>query len=835
MANESKYPEGSLGWYMARNNLTLDSFADLLNRTAKMQGLTDADKSYSRTAVHRMIEGQQSLKLNDLMIIKTALGLSDAAVLGLNQVTTPTGSAVGAVVGSALQTRLTPMRPIPNDVWKRVDESYKYLETAKVFEKKFPLPEKSKRAKNLRQDFQKVLQAVSCKPKIAFLGRPDAGKTTLLAMLLGTEDNQDGRWLPTAWTPETCQICFLRHINARPAFMGNDRVLILRESSPKYGRTDNIDLVMHNPALKEYYDNKIEGKTDADSLVLDAGGFDLLKKYAAHSDDEDAEKAIGSIIVFADAPILYNCDLIDLPGFSPDGAEASMKGADSSPDTTDDSMNGAFFSRDSQLSFSAIPQADAVVYMSQSNSFCTGEDADMVRQLAVSLPFVEKKDMAQNNILPLGNLFVVASQAGIIGDDAQLSRILDNRSTSIWKRLKDNPLIQNRAAACGYEYTQEVFRSRFFTSEKNSAELTNRLFDELSKLSEQLAFLYCMRFFHDLKAFLENEHQQIKEKLNSYQTMLDKRTAAEKKLEEDRNGNAMALVRSNAEIILREIDSMQARSQIDTQEIYYNVINPDHILSIINREGYTRKQSDLKELNSDLNAELNNKITKMLIEYSRNISGDIESFLNESNSIFTSPNLDSMGFAFNAKRAFFSGIAGATTLGALGMAASACGNLGGYILVAKGVSLLATLGIHVGGTAAAMSAVSAIGGPVTLGIAVATLAALSLFGVLGGTWKATIGSKIVKQYAKADVLGQLKKQVAKYWDDTRETFKKCQKEMENAWEASLQDRADKLADGSTKKLQTAINNYAACCAAIEKVLELLNSYELKGEASANNA
>lgn len=61
------------------------------------------------------------------------------------------------------------------------------------------------------------------------------------------------------------------------------------------------------------------------------------------------------------------------------------------------------------------------------------------------------------------------------------------------------------------------------------------------------------------------------------------------------------------------------------------------------------------------------------------------------------------------------------TLGGLGLWAATVGNLGGYILVAKGVSLLSALGISVGGTAAAASFVAAIGGPITIGIALAAL------------------------------------------------------------------------------------------------------------------
>ena len=55
---------------------------------------------------------------------------------------------------------------------------------------------------------------------------------------------------------------------------------------------------------------------------------------------------------------------------------------------------------------------------------------------------------------------------------------------------------------------------------------------------------------------------------------------------------------------------------------------------------------------------------------------------------------------FYATRAFAAGLTGLATIGGLAFWASTLGNLGAYILLAKGVSLLAALGISVGGTAA---------------------------------------------------------------------------------------------------------------------------------------
>ncbi|HYW18192.1 MAG TPA: hypothetical protein VE956_02585, partial [Nodularia sp. (in: cyanobacteria)] len=81
------------------------------------------------------------------------------------------------------------------------------------------------------------------------------------------------------------------------------------------------------------------------------------------------------------------------------------------------------------------------------------------------------------------------------------------------------------------------------------------------------------------------------------------------------------------------------------------------------------------------------------------------------------PNKDGtvVSIPFDTKGAFLGGIAGLGAYGALAAWAAGLGNLGSYILVAKLVSLLSALGISIGGgTAAVISFVAAIGGPIVL-------------------------------------------------------------------------------------------------------------------------
>ena len=59
--------------------------------------------------------------------------------------------------------------------------------------------------------------------------------------------------------------------------------------------------------------------------------------------------------------------------------------------------------------------------------------------------------------------------------------------------------------------------------------------------------------------------------------------------------------------------------------------------------------------------------------------------------------------------------------------ATMLGNLGGYIIVAKVVGLLAMIGVPTGGVAAVVTSIAAFGGPIVLGLALAILAAIAVF------------------------------------------------------------------------------------------------------------
>ena len=118
------------------------------------------------------------------------------------------------------------------------------------------------------------------------------------------------------------------------------------------------------------------------------------------------------------------------------------------------------------------------------------------------------------------------------------------------------------------------------------------------------------------------------------------------------------------------------------------------------------------------------------------------------------------------------------------------------------------MGISIaGGTAAAVSAISAIGGPVSLGIALAILSALSIFSLFSGGWRRTIAEKIVKEYRKQDTKNKVHKILDKFWDDTIDAFNAGADNLEKEYESQVNKLYCIVDSSSDDKIDKEIKKY----------------------------
>lgn len=632
----------------------------------------------------------------------------------------------------------------------------------------------------LRYAFVNYSKQINCsivKLVIALLGKPDAGKTKILTAILG-KNILKSRYLAT-----TAAIIHIKHINDKPSFMEHNNVLVLNEDA-----FDTWSPI--NAADAEWCEKNCKKM----------GDYELIDTYGNHpekegSKDESAE--VGAIIIYTDSDILKICDFVDMPGFA--------------PYTTYDPEYDQAESRDTLLNKKASNRADAYIYMSAANQFMDGQDIVMAKAIMKQLPALEKKD--KNNISPLGNIFFLASHAACVdhGNVDTLDRICDGKAQVIWELIRKHPCINDRKEITGYDYDYDTFRRRFFTSEIESDKLTND-------------------FLNDLKAFIENfaTARQLEVKQQSYTSreLWIKECDSVIKGQEDiltEHGvlkNYLESIDVDAKIkefeksrknIINSINDVKTDMESYISFTYNKVINQEHILDIIERDELKKNNKDMEKLMSILCSELENATTQRLKDKTDKVNNEIEMFLKDFESaafksnIQANINSDSPLFSFNAERAFASGISGLAALGALSAWAATCGNLGGYVIVAKIVSALAAAGIHVGGTAAAISAVSALGGPVVFGIALSAIVATSALIALGGTWKKSIGNKIVKEFNKKEVLKILTDASEKYWNETIEAFEKGADSVIETWKSDFENLKNTVETFNEESINNTIN------------------------------
>ena len=97
-----------------------------------------------------------------------------------------------------------------------------------------------------------------------------------------------------------------------------------------------------------------------------------------------------------------------------------------------------------------------------------------------------------------------------------------------------------------------------------------------------------------------------------------------------------------------------------------------------------------------------------------------------------------------------------------------------------------------------MSAVSAIGGPITLGIAAALLVGFGTYSLFGDSWQTKLAKKIHKELIENKVEEKFLTGVTKFWNDTKDSFKEAARITERDYLDEL-DRLRTLAFSSEKE------------------------------------
>ena len=604
----------------------------------------------------------------------------------------------------------------------------------------------------LPHDVLTQIQDYYQKPNVVLTGGFDTGKSHLANSLLGSKN------LPESYQPATKLITIIRHLGNRPHWFNSDVWIIDEDFWLDKHDKHTIDLKL------------LDNRKHCEKHRLYSGSFDILEKYGVHKYDNNKTEIAGhTAIVYLDSPLLKACNLIDLPGYSDQPDEIS---------------------KDVDKANSATQIADILIYTSLAKGHINGQDMDRLTNLLRLLPTPENECQ---NFPTLGNLFIVATHAEPSISNTALPNILNDASTRLYNRL-DETAIQRRREATNREIILDDVRKQFFTFWTERPDRCQRLFDELTKLlTEYFPESIQCRVDREINAIKNDNKKQYAEQVEQYQQTLAN-------IEESRN----LLKEAEANEPARQKDMQQKRNYVrkrikelgeDTKKAFQkyaeSIINVNSIEQTIRKKYNNKKEAQeyvagylVDLLQSNLESSISTNSEKLKAEIDDYLEGYPELKLTTKDGIKVS-------IPFDTKGAFLGGIAGLGAYGALAAWAAGLGNLGGYILVAKLVSLLSALGISIGGgTAAVISFIAVIGGPIVLGIALAAGLASLIFGLFGEAWQSRLAKQIVKYFEEQDICGKLLTGNKQYWQDTATAFDQGAEAVETAWKENLEHQRE---------------------------------------------
>ncbi len=574
-----------------------------------------------------------------------------------------------------------------------------------------------------------IIDKLTVKPKLVFLGRSDSGKSTMINALIG-EDR-----MPTNWTPTTSVVVYIKHLDDRPDYMEED-LWVFKNDERGCG----------------WDDSRLNDESYTKSLRIASGDASMLATYGTSQGEQfrNRKEEISSAVLFVDCPILKNCDILDVPGFA-GGKPGDNKAAEG-----------------------AAVKADALIYLSQSNSFMGTEDFIYLKGAIENLPVVEKKDA--NEFSKLSNLFVIATQAHIIGNEEKIAEILDDGSTRFYNTLTEN-FWQSKESASGYKYEQKDLAERFF-SYSTDAEFLREKFEEQIKITvESLPVIVKQKAVEKIKNYSCEILDELEEKIKTDEALLsDKETV---KALYDKICSEEARIKFELKEKRNDVIAfINKRNKVNKEDFaarFRKIVNETTIVEMIKEQEISNTKKSKSQFMAFLSSRLDEECKESIVSESEKMNKVIDEYTDSCQNILSAadfPKFEGKSFDkfFNVKRAFVSGLSGAATLGALAFWASTLGNLGGYIIVAKAVSVLAALGIHIGGTATVISVVSSLGGPLAWGIGAAVIVACTLFAVFGGGWKKQFAKGICKEFEKSKVIDEFNSFIDNYWKDTQKAF-----------------------------------------------------------------
>lgn len=606
--------------------------------------------------------------------------------------------------------------------------------------------------------FLREVRNLGRKPRVAVCGRFDQGKSRLANTLMGSDA------LPTAYQPATAIISLVRHVSDRPSWIRED-VWIMRRG---------FDL------------NQANDEQHCNDYRIVAGSFDTLKKYGTHNDNQpaDADQCFAAL-VYVDSPFLLGCDLLDLPGYG---------------HSHDDHTKAEL----------AHSLADVLIYASAAQGFMDQQDLQFANALLKQLPTIEAKD---DTLQVLRNVYFVATMAR--QDHSDLIDIITKASSRAYMHLLEG--LQARGEQIGRPISLTDFRARFFTYLVDDPTRRKAFETDLAELLSTVCPV-------QVRGRLDKLVIELKKSTKAYCDgwtarlieALDNQDRAKNSLEmlERAEPLRQRRVDGKTERILSAIAASKSASTAFIKTDLSKMLTPEYAEKRI-RERYEDKKEAQQLAGSYLTDHIQNKLSSFLAKQANELVPEINDILADyqaSGATAGGIDIGSLSVPFNAQGVFLGALAAAGTTGALAAwaaVATAGSNLGAYLLIPGVVSFLSGLGISVGGTASAVGLVAAVGGPVTIMVGLAAMAALAVFALFGSSWQSRLAKKICETLKDKKFLEVLATHSEKYWDDTRRSFQKGMAATEAAFQENLTNLRELVKATSPEEMTAMISKVEA--------------------------
>lgn len=586
----------------------------------------------------------------------------------------------------------------------------------------------------LTDSFDKIdslLSSMNRKPVIGFFGHFDAGKSTLINTVI----NQT--ILPAKYQPATCVVNLLMHIDDKPSSVSGIVAVFGKGFKPH---------MIHDKELVKKY-------------LIKEGDTSILTDFGLHNHDESISNDAYIAIVFSNADILRHVWLLDTPG---------------DLNSSDDS--------DTEKALGGVELADGIVFISNHTGFFKESDLGFAANIIRQKPPIKTDEATDHLLFIQSHCHSEISHEDIrsVGKTA-FKRIKKQIDTLIFNSWIDDGYIgiapspeQLTERVQPFWKENDVFRTQSLSKIQEMAEYLVLHQERIVESSIERAIEQLSVILSGAVKTLNNRKQDTLERMREVDN-LDARFREESK----------KLVNQFKELIA-SCGTRKATDAASMKDFFSVKTSVDGLTELI-EETYSDKKDAQSEIGNYISQLLAAKLESLLKTSGKAISHEVDDLLNkwqraasfkQKSEINTDVGiLDFDVSAFNSRAAFIGGLAGLGSLGAMSLYVSTiASNLGAYILVGKAAGVLVSLGL-VGSVTTVTSFVAAIGGPITIGIALAAAIGYVMYRLVGGSWQKSLAKKVAEAIQKENVWNKVEKPIADFWDSTEKAVTAGLKEL----------------------------------------------------------